>query len=284
MTGFEASFCFIKLGIYMKFILGKKGMMTQIWSGDSVVAVTPVFAGPCSITQIKNKETDGYNAVQVAFGERKEKNVKKPQLGHFKKSNTKPAAHVREFRVEDASGLNNGDVISVGAFAVGDVIDVVGTSKGKGFQGVVKRHHFAGFRKTHGNKDQERMPGSIGPKGPAHVFKGTRMGGRMGNERVTISNLKIAAIDVENNIIFIAGAVPGAINGLLLIKAQGELQVNLNKKDEQPVEEPKVEEVKEEAKPEEAKVEEVKEEAKPEEAKVEEPKVEDEKKEENENK
>ena len=267
----------------MKFILGKKLSMTQVWSGDKVVAVTPVLAGPCVITQVKSKSKDGYEAVQLAFGTRKAKNIKKPQLGHVKNLDIKPA-HLKEFRVEDATSFKVGDVVSVETFATGDGINVTGTSKGKGFQGVVKRHGFHGFRKTHGNKDQERMPGSIGPKGPAHVFKGTRMGGRMGNERVTISNLKIAAIDVENNIIFIAGAVPGAINGLLLIKAQGELQVNLNKKDEQPVEEPKVEEVKEEAKPEEAKVEEVKEEAKPEEAKVEEPKVEDEKKEENENK
>lgn len=215
----------------MKFISGKKLSMTQIWVGDEVMAVTSVLAGPCTVTQVKSKAKDGYEALQLAYGVRKAKNINKPQLGHYKKTNVQPA-HVREFRTTDAANFKEGDVVTVATFAVGDKIDVTGTSKGKGFQGVVKRHHFHGFRKTHGNKDQERMPGSIGPKGPAHVFKGMRMGGRMGGERVTTTNLEVVALDTEKNILFIKGAVPGAINGFILIRGQGELQVNLKKVDE----------------------------------------------------
>lgn len=246
----------------MKFISGKKSSMTQIWSGDAVMAVTPVLAGPCTVTQVKSKAKDGYEALQLAYGVRKEKNINKPQLGHFKKTGVKPA-HVREFRMDNAADFKAGDVVTVDAFTVGEKVNVTGVSKGKGFQGVVKRHGFHGFRKTHGNKDQERMPGSIGAKGPAHVFKGTRMGGRMGGDRVTTTNLEIAAIDAENNIIFIKGAVPGAINGFITIKAEGELKVNLKKT----VSEAPLEEVKEETPVVEASAEEVKEEVKTEEAK-----------------
>jgi len=230
----------------MKFISGKKSSMTQIWSGDQVLAVTPVLAGPCTITQVQSKSNDGYEALQLAYGSRKEKNINKPQLGHFKKANVKPT-FVREFRVDDSSSFNIGDVVSVETFLVGDKIDVVGTSKGRGFQGVVKRHGFHGFRKTHGNKDQERMPGSIGPKGPAHVFKGMRMAGRMGGDRVTVKNLEVAAIDAENNIIFVKGAIPGAINGFVSIVGQGELKVNLNKEIKSTVESTEAEEIKSEA-------------------------------------
>lgn len=201
-------------------------MMTQIWSEDQVLGVTPIQAGPCTVTQVKNESTDGYSALQLAYGSRQEKNINKPQRGHFKATGVKPA-FVREFRLADVSALKAGDTVTVGTFSVGDIVSVTGTSKGKGFQGVVKRHHFAGGRKTHGNKDQERMPGSIGPKGPAHVFKGTRMGGRMGGERVTVTNLEVAEIDEVNNIIYIKGAVPGAINGYLMIKGKGDLKVNL---------------------------------------------------------
>lgn len=232
----------------MKFIIGKKMAMTQIWnSNDKVVAVTPVQAGPCTIVQVKNKTKDGYEALQLAYGKRKEKNINKPQKGHFKALGLAPA-HVREFRTEEIANYKAGDVISVETFAAGDKINVTGVSKGKGFQGVVKRHGFHGFRKTHGNKDQERMPGSIGNKGPARVFKGMKMGGRMGTDRVTVANLEIVSVDVENNILFIAGALPGAINGLITIKGQGELKVNqapakTEEKNEQEVKE----EVKEEA-------------------------------------
>ncbi len=225
--------------------------MTQVWSGDHVWGVTPVQVGPCTITQIRLKEKDGYSALQLAYGVRKEKNINKPQLGHYKKTGVKPT-FVKEFRVDDTSSFKEGDVISAGTFSAGDIVSVTATSKGRGFQGVVKRHHFAGGRKTHGNKDQERMPGSIGPKGPAHVFKGTRMGGRMGGERVTVSNLEIISVDEENNVIFLKGAVPGAINTFVMVKGKGDLQVNLAPKVVEPVAEV-VEEVKEEEKKEDVK-------------------------------
>ena len=223
--------------------------MTQVWVQDKVIAVTPVLAGPCTVTQVKTKEKDGYEALQIAYGTRKEKNINKPQLGHVKGLNIKPA-HFKEFLLEGANNFKVGDVITAETFATADMIDVTGVSKGKGFQGVVKRHHFAGFRKTHGNKDQERMGGSIGPKGPAHVFKGTRMGGRMGGEKVTTTNLEI--ISVTGDVILVKGAVPGAINSLVMIKGQGDLKVNLTKLA------PVAEEVKEEVKVEEVKTEEVK--------------------------
>ena len=223
--------------------------MTQVWVQDKVIAVTPVLAGPCTVTQVKTKEKDGYEALQIAYGTRKEKNINKPQLGHVKGLNIKPA-HFKEFLLEGANNFKVGDVITAETFATADMIDVTGVSKGKGFQGVVKRHHFAGFRKTHGNKDQERMGGSIGPKGPAHVFKGTRMGGRMGGEKVTTTNLEI--ISVTGGVILVKGAVPGAINSLVMIKGQGDLKVNLTKLA------PVAEEVKEEVKVEEVKTEEVK--------------------------
>ncbi len=212
----------------MKFILGNKLSMTQVWKGDRVIAVTPVLAGPCVITQVKNQSKDGYEALQLASGTRKEKNINKPQIGHFKSAGVKPA-HVREFRLGKTADFKVGDVISVEAFTEGDIINVTGTSKGKGFQGVVKRHGFHGFRKTHGNKDQERMPGSIGPKGPAHVFKGTRMAGRMGGDRVTTTNLEVVSVNPAENIIYVKGSVPGAINGLVMITGRGDLQVNLKK-------------------------------------------------------
>ena len=202
--------------------------MTQIWDDDKVQAVTPVLAGPCVIVQVKTVSKDKYSAVQLAFGTRKAKNIKKPQLGHFKKSGVSPM-HVREFRTDNDLEANAGDTISLNTFAAGDIISVTGTSKGRGFQGVVKRHGFKGGNKSHGNKDQLRMPGSIGPMGPAHVFKGMKMGGRMGNERVTVTNLSISSIDLENNIIYIKGAVPGAIDGLLLIKSKGELVIEAPK-------------------------------------------------------
>lgn len=212
----------------MKFIVGKKIEMTQVWKGDEAKAVTKVSVGPCTITQIKNEDKDGYSAVQISFGVRKEKNIKKPQLGHMKKAGVK-AMRLREFRITkeeiEKNDLKIGSVINAGTFTEGDIVRVTGTSKGRGFQGVVKRHGFKGSKMTHGNKDQGRMPGSIGATGPAHVFKGTKMGGRMGGNRVTTTNLEIIEVDIENNIILISGAVPGARNGLILIKGEGELKV-----------------------------------------------------------
>lgn len=209
----------------MKFILGTKKQMTQLWVNDKVVAVTPVLAGPCTVTQVKTQATDAYEAVQVAFGKRREKNINKPQQGHFKAAGLSPKV-AREFRAS-TEGLKVGDVITVGTFTVGDIVDVSGTSKGKGFQGVVKRHGFAGGRKTHGNKDQLRMGGSVGSKGPARIFKGVRMPGQMGNESVTVKNLEIIEVNSDDNLIYIKGALPGAINSLVVVKGAGELKVNL---------------------------------------------------------
>jgi large subunit ribosomal protein L3 len=210
----------------MKFILGTKIEMTQIWKGENVIAVTKVQAGPCSIVQIKNKKNDGYEAAQIGFGEKKAKNIKKPQQGHLEKVKLN-LRYLKEFSIEgEKNDLKIGDVITVGTFAEGDTIQVTGVSKGKGFQGGVKRHGFSGQNKSHGTKDQVRMPGSIGATDAQHVFKGKRMAGHMGDDRVTTKNLKIVEIDKINNILFISGAVPGARNGLVMISGEGALEVN----------------------------------------------------------
>jgi len=204
--------------------------MTQLWKDETVKGVTKVQAGPCFITQIRTEAKDGYEAVQVGFGNKKEKNTKKPQLGHLKKIKAKGIennfAFLREFSADNKAALEIGDKIDVSAFTVGEMVGVTGISKGKGFQGVVKRHGFSGGRKSHGNKDQLRMPGSTGATGAGHVFKGVKKPGRMGGDTVTIKNLEIAEIDMENNILYIKGSVPGARNGLVLIENQGDLKVS----------------------------------------------------------
>lgn len=229
----------------MKFILGKKLEMTQIFKGDgNVVPVTAVLVEPNVVTQIKNVEKEGYSAVQVGFG--KPKNLKKPQIGHLK--GIDQVKTVKEFKVEasEIAHVKRGDIISVETFEKGDTIKVIGTSKGKGFQGVVKRHGFHGSPKTHGHKDQERMPGSIGAGGVQRVFKGVRMAGHMGNERVTVSGLEVVDIDVEKNILYVKGAVPGARNSMVLIYGPGEIKVQEVKTAEVvPEETTPVEEVKE---------------------------------------
>jgi len=219
----------------MKFILGKKIGMTQIWRGEEVIAVTKVQAGPCVVMQVKDEKKDKYKAVQIGFLNKKEKNINKPQKKNFDKVNNKKFGYpryIKEFRPfgqdENFEKIKVGDMISVDTFKSGDNIHVTGTSKGKGFQGVVKRHGFKGTKKTHGNKDQLRMPGSIGATGPAHVFKGTRMGGRTGGDKITTKNLEIVEVDKENNIVFIKGSVPGAINGLVMISGVGELKTYKN--------------------------------------------------------
>ena len=242
----------------MKFIIGKKLNMTQIWQQEKKIAVTRVLAGPCVVVQ--KKESDGpdkYNAVQLGFGEKKEKNIRKPQKGHLKKTGVN-SRHLREFRcTQDELGkLKVGDSIGAEIFEVGDKVKASADSKGRGFQGVVKRHGFSGMPKSHGTKDQLRMPGSVGATGPAHVFKGQRMPGRMGGSQVTTANLKIVDIDKENNILLIEGSIPGAANGLVLIQGKGELK--LAAKEENPAEEKEEEkdktqeaEVEEKAEPEE---------------------------------
>lgn len=230
--------------------------MTQVWQGEKVTPVTRVQAGPCPVVQVKTAASkDGYGAVQLGYGQRKEKNIKRPQLGHLKKiSNFQPVRmdirpggfpisknynlrYLREFRC-NTDNLKAGDVIDVNTFEIGDSVKVTGTSKGKGFQGSVKRHGFHGHNTTHGTKDQVRTSGSIGAGGIQHVLKGMRMPGRMGNAKATVSNLKIVQVDQENNILYISGAVPGARNSLVLISGEGELKIV------QPV----VEEIKQEAK------------------------------------
>jgi len=230
----------------MKFIVGKKIEMSQVWRGDKIIAVTRLQAGPCPVVQIKNKAIDGYQAVQLGFGQKKEKNIKKPQLGHLNKiPKTKDPAcqslalagrqkpninlrYLREFRGE-AMDLKIGDVIDVTTFNPGDNVQVIGVSKGRGFAGSVKRHGFHGHNTTHGTKDQVRTSGSIGATGPQHVFKGTRMPGRMGGGQVTVKNLEVIEIDQANNILLVKGAVPGARNGLVLISGEGELKINTPK-------------------------------------------------------
>ena len=203
----------------MKGILGKKVGMTQVFDENgAVVPVTIVEAGPCFITQKKTVEKDGYNAIQVGFSGVPEKRLNKPFNGHLKKSGVSAVKYLREFRVDDPDVYEEGQQIDVSVFNVGDKVDVTGTSKGKGFAGVVKRHHFRGGPKTHGQSDRWRAPGSVGAGStPGRVFKGVRMAGRMGNDRVTVQNLRVALVDPEKNLLGIKGAVPGGKNGLIII-------------------------------------------------------------------
>lgn len=196
--------------------------MTQVFRPDgTVVPVTRVIAGPCVVTQVKTKEKDGVEAVQLGFDTKKKFRVNKPALGHLKdikvgEDDMATVKFLRDVAVEK-HGLKRGDVISAQTFAAGDKVTVVGTSKGRGFQGVVKRHGFHGQFATHGNKDQERMPGSLGAGGVQRVFKGMRMGGHMGDARVSVKNLEIVEVRPEQNELLIKGAVPGARGGLLMI-------------------------------------------------------------------
>ncbi len=202
--------------------LRKRGKTEGGFAADgSAVAVTRLVAGPCVVVQVRNHDRDGYTAVQVGFGERK--HIGKALAGHFKKLGE--FRHVREFRVDEAqaASVEVGKKITADTFAAGDVIAVTGTSKGKGFQGVMKRHGFHGQKATHGHKDQGRMPGSVSAGGVQHVFKGTRMGGRMGADQVTVKNLHIIEVNPQANEVFVSGAVPGARNNLVLLHADGEL-------------------------------------------------------------
>jgi large subunit ribosomal protein L3 len=200
----------------MKALLGTKIGMTQILSEDGTATpVTLIQAGPVTVTQVKSLEKDGYNAVQVAFGSGK--NLSKAVAGHVKASKTSPK-YIREFRVEELTDdLSIGSQIDVSAFALGDVVDATGTSKGKGFAGTVKRHNFNTSKKTHGGNGNVRKPGSIGSMYPQKVFKGKRMAGRMGGERVTVKNLEVAYLDAENNLIGLKGAVPGPRKSLIIV-------------------------------------------------------------------
>ncbi len=209
--------------LYMKFILGKKLGMSQVFDDKGrMVPVTLIEAGPCQVVQVKTRKKDGYQAVQLGFEEIKDKKLKKSQKGHFKKAGlTKGFRYLREFPKND---LKLGDKIEVTVFQEGEVVKVAGFSKGKGFQGVVKRHGFAGFPATHGTKHGLRAPGSIGSAWPQRVLKGKKMAGRMGNERVTVQGLKIVQIDKENNLLALKGAVPGRKGTLLEIAAIKEIE------------------------------------------------------------
>ena len=204
----------------LKGLIGKKVGMTQIFDENgSAVPVTLIEAGPCYVTQVRIRENDGYSAVQLGFDEIKPKRLTSGQLGHLKRNELPPLRFLREFRVKDPE-LKEGDKLTVEeVFDVGEHVDVVGTSKGKGFAGAVKRYHFRGGPKTHGQSDRQRAPGSRGPgTDPGRVFKGARGPGHMGNARVTIHNLKVVLIDSERNLLGVRGAVPGAKGGLVMIK------------------------------------------------------------------
>lgn len=204
----------------MKGILGKKVGMTQIYDDKGeIVPVTVIEAGPCFVTQIKTKAQDGYDAVQVGFDETKPARLTKPERGHLQKADAPNLRHLREFELEDGESVELGQRLDASVFAAGDIVDVTGTSKGKGFAGHIKRHHFHRQRATHGQSDRERAPGSIGAgTTPGRTFKGMRMAGRMGNDRVTVQNLKVVLVDPERNMLAIKGAVPGAKNGLVMIR------------------------------------------------------------------
>jgi large subunit ribosomal protein L3 len=203
----------------MKGILGKKLGMTQIFDENGVVIpVTIIEAGPCYVTQKKTVERDGYNAIQLGFGEVRNGRLKKPITGHLKRSSTPAIRYMREFQVTDPASYEEGQKIDVSIFTVGDKVDITGTSKGKGYAGVVKRHHFSGGPKTHGQSDRWRASGSVGAgTTPGRVFKGMRMAGRMGNERTTVQNLRVALVDAEKNLLAVRGAIPGSKNGLVII-------------------------------------------------------------------
>jgi large subunit ribosomal protein L3 len=205
----------------MKGIIGKKVGMTQLFDEKgAVVPVTVIEAGPCYVTQVKTVETDGYNAIQLGFEEVAERKLTKGQKGHLQKASTPTVRRLREMRSDDATQYNLGDVIKADIFEDGELVDVIGISKGKGFAGGVKRHGFSGGPKTHGQSDRHRATGSRGAgTTPGHTWPGSRAPGQMGNDRVTVQNLKIALVDAERNLIAIRGAVPGPRGGLVLVRA-----------------------------------------------------------------
>ncbi len=201
-----------------KCIVGKKLGMTQLFDENGkFIPVTVIEAGPCVVVQKKTIENDGYEAVQIGFGETTSKHVSKPLQGHFAKADVAMKRHLREFRLADCSTLNVGDLIKADTFSIGDKVDVCGTSKGKGYAGTIKRHNGHRLKETHGTGPVHRHKGSLGPIDPAHVFKGMPMAGHMGDERVTIQNLEVVKVDVENNLIALKGAIPGAKNGIVYI-------------------------------------------------------------------
>lgn len=204
----------------LKGLIGRKIGMTQIFDESGrAIPVTLLEAGPCFVSQIKNAEADGYSAVQLAFGEVKPKRLSKAQLGHLKTNNLPPVRVLREFRTKKLEDVNPGDELKASVFAAGEYVDVVGTSKGKGFAGAMKRHGFHGGPATHGQSDRQRSPGSSGSgTTPGRVYKGKRRPGHMGDVQVTSSHIRIAMVDPERNLIAVQGSVPGAKGGTVVIK------------------------------------------------------------------
>ena len=201
-----------------KGIVGKKLGMTQLFDANgNVVPVTVIEAGPCVISQKKTIENDGYEAVQIGFGDLKASKVNKPMKGHFAKGDVAPKKVLREFRFEDVSAMNVGDIIKADIFAEGEAVDVRGTSKGKGYAGVIKRWNFSRLKETHGTGPVHRHGGSLGSIDPARIFRGKKMAGHLGNERVTVQNLSVVKVDAEKNIIAVKGAVPGPKGGIVVL-------------------------------------------------------------------
>ena len=203
-----------------KGILGEKLGMTQIFDDARAVPVTVIKAGPCFVAQVKTSESDGYSAVQLAFGEYKDGKLNKPMTGHFAAHGDKPGRFVVELRTDDASSYTPGQELRADVFQPGDHADVVGVSRGKGFAGPMKRHGFGGLPGSHGTERKHRSPGSIGGAAtPSRVFKGTRMAGQMGNERVTVLNLQVVHTDPERNLLLLRGAIPGPPGGLVMVRS-----------------------------------------------------------------
>ncbi|HEX5542659.1 MAG TPA: 50S ribosomal protein L3 [Micromonospora sp.] len=210
----------------VKGILGAKLGMTQVWDNNRIVPVTVVQAGPCVVTQVRTSDKDGYSAVQMAYGAIDPRKVNKPETGHFAKSGAAPRRHLVELRTADASEYELGQEVTVEVFAPGTKIDVTGRTKGKGFAGVVKRHGYAGGRASHGVEGVHRSPGAIGGCAtPGRVFKGKGMPGRMGGVRLTTQNLTVQAIDTENNLLLVKGAIPGPKGGLVLVRTAAKAPV-----------------------------------------------------------
>ena len=201
-------------------LIGKKIRMTQIFDqAGKVIPVTIVTAGPCMVTQVKTEKSDGYNAIQLGYQELKEKHVTKPLGGHCKKANVPPMKYFREFRSPVEPEAKVGDKLSVEMFSEGERVQVVARSKGRGFQGAMRRHKFSGANKTHGQSDRWRAPGSLGQSSyPSRVYKGLRMAGRMGNDRITLASVRVVKIDTDKNLMFIKGQIPGATDSLVQIK------------------------------------------------------------------
>jgi large subunit ribosomal protein L3 len=205
----------------MKGIIGKKVGMTQIFDDNgNVIPVTVIQAGPCFVTQIRSDENDGYAAVQLGYGETKAQRLTKGQLGHLKRNNLPALRYLREFRLKNGDvDVQEGQELKADVFATGDRVDIIGTSKGRGFAGTIKRHHFHRQPKTHGQSDRERAPGSVGATTtPGRTYKGQRMAGRMGGDRVTAENLEVVVVDVARNLLAVRGSVPGANDGIVMIK------------------------------------------------------------------